>query len=63
MSLFINYEPFILDKEKIAFYINYHMIPYKLNNAKESTLNKYKNLFGDEWENIMKLHQADELAH
>ena len=41
-----------------AFYIQWHMLPFFL--EKEKTINKYKNLFGEEkFNNIMLLHQAD----
>ena len=41
-----------------AFYIQWHMLPFFLEKGK--TINKYKNLFGEEkFNNIMLLHQAD----
>jgi len=62
-SLLLDYQPFIVDKMKIAFYINYHMEPYNLVNAKDTTVKKYQEIFSDEWNNIIKLHIADEEAH
>ena len=55
--------PPILDKYKVAFYINYHMEPYKLNRAKESTMHRYERLFDTEWKNILLLHEGDVYAH
>ena len=63
MSLFIDWYPFMVDKEKIAFYICYHMIPYHLEHAREDTIEKYKKLFGNKWNDIMLLHEADANAH
>jgi len=48
---------------KIAFYINYHMEPFRLRDAKEKTKFKYITQFGDEWNNIMILHEGDKNAH
>ena len=63
MAFYLNYKPLIVNQFKVAFYINYHMEPYRLKDAKESTLEKYKKMFGDEWDNIMYLHDADSEAH
>jgi len=65
MSMFMkeNFFSDPVDMYKVAFYINYHMEPYRLAKAKESTLNKYKDMFGSEWDNICLLHEADENAH
>lgn len=62
-ALFIDYTPLKIDFYKVAFYINYHMEPYRLANAKPETLEKYKKIFGSEWDSIMLLHKADEEAH
>lgn len=44
-SLFIDYPP-VVDKEKVAFYINYHMLPFKWKNATDETRNKYNKIIG-----------------
>ena len=63
ISLFLDYRPFVIDRYKVAFYINYHMEPYNLNHANPETVEKYKKLFGEEWDNLIKLHEADAAAH
>ena len=59
-----------VDKLLAASLIRWHMIPYAYRNMKESTLNKYKELFnieGEEgktfWELLIMLHEADKIAH
>jgi len=42
----------------VAFYINYHMLPFNWTNTKE--LNRAKKMFGEEkFNNLMLLHEAD----
>lgn len=48
---------------KLAFYINYHMEPFRLAKAKEETKEKYISQFGEYWNNILLLHEADVNAH
>lgn len=55
--------PEYIDKFKVAFYVNYHMEPYRLSNATEKKLNYYKNQFGKEWVWITILHEGDVYAH
>lgn len=44
---------------KVALYINYHMEPFNLKNAKQITINRRKELFGSYWNDILLLHEAD----
>lgn len=62
-ALFLDYSPLVVDKFAVAFYINYHMEPYRLARAKETTVEKYSKMFGDKWKDIQLLHEADEKAH
>lgn len=44
--------------------ICYHMMPYVFEKSKEKTVERYKNLWGEEFYNdIMRLHEADVAAH
>ena len=52
-----------LDRYKIACYINYHMEPFRLRNAREEKLNYYKNQFDDLWDDIIEFHRCDKLGH
>lgn len=57
--LFCNYTGNI-DVKEVAKYINYHMIPFSLNNAKIQTVEKYMMLFSQTfYENLMLLNEAD----
>ena len=46
----------------LAFFINYHMLPYQWNTEKSKA--KWKNIFGeDKFNRLMLLHEADKAAH
>lgn len=48
----------------ISSLICYHMMPYVFEKSKEKTIERYKNLWGEEFYNdIMRLHEADVAAH
>ena len=48
----------------ISSLICYHMMPYVFENSTEKTVERYKNLWGEEFYNdIMRLHEADAAAH
>lgn len=48
----------------ISSLICYHMMPYVFENSTEKTVERYKNLWGEEFYNdIMRLHEADVAAH
>lgn len=48
----------------ISSLICYHMMPYVFEKSKEKTVERYKNLWGEEFYNdIMRLHEADVAAH
>lgn len=48
----------------ISSLICYHMMPYVFEKSKEETVERYKNLWGEEFYNdIMRLHEADVAAH
>lgn len=48
---------------KVAYYINYHMIPFKLKHVNRKTEIKYKKLLDNLWDDILLLHKADLQAH
>lgn len=61
MALFYNYEH-KCDALDVAILVNLHMQPYF--NKEEKTKEKYKNLWGETlYEDVMRLHEADEAAH
>lgn len=48
----------------ISSLVCYHMMPYVFENSTEKTVERYKNLWGEEFYNdIMRLHEADAAAH
>lgn len=48
----------------ISSLICYHMMPYVFEKGNEKTIERYKNLWGEEFYNdIMRLHEADVAAH
>lgn len=48
----------------ISSLICYHMMPYVFEKSNEKTVERYKNLWGEEFYNdIMRLHEADVAAH
>ena len=48
----------------ISSLVCYHMMPYVFENSTEKTVERYKNLWGEEFYNdIMRLHEADVAAH
>lgn len=48
----------------ISSLICYHMMPYVFEKSKEGTIERYKNLWGEEFYNdIMRLHEADVASH
>ena len=48
----------------ISSLICYHMMPYVFEKSEEKTIERYKNLWGEEFYNdIMRLHEADVAAH
>ena len=48
----------------ISSLICYHMMPYVFEKSNEKTIERYKNLWGEEFYNdIMRLHEADVAAH
>ena len=48
----------------ISSIVCYHMMPYVFENSTEKTVERYKNLWGEEFYNdIMRLHEADAAAH
>ena len=48
----------------ISSLICYHMMPYVFEKGNEKTIERYKNLWGEEFNNdIMRLHEADVAAH
>lgn len=58
--------PEYLDIKKIIFYINYHMLPYKLDKMKETKKTKIINQFQKDkflWSSLNLLHEGDEYAH
>ena len=59
--LFVRF-PKYLNRYKIIFYVNYHMKPY-ISDTSIKKLNEYKNLFKDEWINLVLLHEGDMYAH
>ena len=52
--------PDYINPISVALYVNYHMELFKLNDAKENTIIKHKNLFTDDfWANLQLLREAD----
>ena len=48
----------------ISSLICYHMMPYVFEKSNEKTVERYKNLWGEEFYNdIMRLHEADVASH
>ena len=48
----------------ISSLVCYHMMPYVFENSTEKTVERYKNLWGEEFYNdIMRLHEADVASH
>lgn len=61
-ALFYDYRRINTNALDIAILIMWHMQPYF--NKEEKTKNKYRKLWGEElYNNIMRLHEADEAAH
>lgn len=56
--LFLN-SLYSIDKYKVAFYINYHMLPFSVEKMNEHNKDELIKQFGDEWDNILLLHEAD----
>lgn len=58
ISLFFQY-PGNIDTIKTAYYINYHMLPFVMENMGENKFNYYKNLLGNLYDDILLLHESD----
>lgn len=58
--------PLWIDKSKLIFYVNYHMVPYKLDKMSDKKKKIYLDVFYKDkfmWDSLMLLHEGDEYAH